>query len=86
MVVFGWKYNMSNIEAVLLLPQFEWMEANLGAPCAGAALRRRILRHWRHYAGALHQHNKRDFNATRQRGSHNGPTQTSASPVEVLAL
>src|SRR5262245_34161907 len=29
MVVMGWKYNMSNIEAALLLPQFERMEAKL---------------------------------------------------------
>ena len=29
MVTMGWKYNMSNIEAALLLPQFERMEAKL---------------------------------------------------------
>jgi dTDP-4-amino-4,6-dideoxygalactose transaminase len=29
MVLMGWKYNMSNIEAALLLPQFERMEAKL---------------------------------------------------------
>jgi dTDP-4-amino-4,6-dideoxygalactose transaminase len=29
MPVFGWKYNMSNIEAALLLPQFERMEEKL---------------------------------------------------------
>ena len=29
MVVMGWKYNMSNIEAALLLPQFERMDAKL---------------------------------------------------------
>jgi dTDP-4-amino-4,6-dideoxygalactose transaminase len=29
MVAMGWKYNMSNIEAALLLPQFERMEAKL---------------------------------------------------------
>jgi dTDP-4-amino-4,6-dideoxygalactose transaminase len=29
MVVMGWKYNMSNIEAALLLPQFDRMDAKL---------------------------------------------------------
>jgi UDP-4-amino-4-deoxy-L-arabinose-oxoglutarate aminotransferase len=29
MVTLGWKYNMSNVEAALLLPQFERMEAKL---------------------------------------------------------
>src|SRR5712691_660243 len=29
MVLLGWKYNMSNVEAALLLPQFERMEAKL---------------------------------------------------------
>jgi dTDP-4-amino-4,6-dideoxygalactose transaminase len=29
MVVMGWKYNMSNVEAALLLPQFERMDAKL---------------------------------------------------------
>jgi UDP-4-amino-4-deoxy-L-arabinose-oxoglutarate aminotransferase len=29
MVLMGWKYNMSNVEAALLLPQFERMEAKL---------------------------------------------------------
>jgi dTDP-4-amino-4,6-dideoxygalactose transaminase len=29
MVLLGWKYNMSNIEAALLLPQFERLEAKL---------------------------------------------------------
>jgi UDP-4-amino-4-deoxy-L-arabinose-oxoglutarate aminotransferase len=29
MVLMGWKYNMSNIEAALLLPQFERLEAKL---------------------------------------------------------
>jgi dTDP-4-amino-4,6-dideoxygalactose transaminase len=29
MVMMGWKYNMSNIEAALLLPQFERMDAKL---------------------------------------------------------
>ena len=29
MVLMGWKYNMSNIEAALLVPQFERMEAKL---------------------------------------------------------
>jgi dTDP-4-amino-4,6-dideoxygalactose transaminase len=28
-VLLGWKYNMSNVEAALLLPQFERMEAKL---------------------------------------------------------
>src|SRR6266849_880604 len=29
MVLMGWKYNMSNVEAALLLPQFERMDAKL---------------------------------------------------------
>jgi dTDP-4-amino-4,6-dideoxygalactose transaminase len=29
MVVMGWKYNMSNVEAALLLPQFDRMDAKL---------------------------------------------------------
>lgn len=29
MVMFGWKYNMSNIQAAILLPQFERVEENL---------------------------------------------------------
>jgi dTDP-4-amino-4,6-dideoxygalactose transaminase len=37
MVQMGWKYNMSNIEAALLLPQFERMEAKLARRHALAA-------------------------------------------------
>jgi UDP-4-amino-4-deoxy-L-arabinose-oxoglutarate aminotransferase len=37
MVVLGWKYNMSNVEAALLLPQFERMEAKLARRHALAA-------------------------------------------------
>jgi dTDP-4-amino-4,6-dideoxygalactose transaminase len=37
MVLMGWKYNMSNIEAALLLPQFERMEAKLARRHALAA-------------------------------------------------
>jgi dTDP-4-amino-4,6-dideoxygalactose transaminase len=38
MVVMGWKYNMSNIEAALLLPQFERMDAKLARRDALAEL------------------------------------------------
>jgi len=38
MVVMGWKYNMSNIEAALLLPQFERMDAKLARRHALAEL------------------------------------------------
>jgi UDP-4-amino-4-deoxy-L-arabinose-oxoglutarate aminotransferase len=37
MVLMGWKYNMSNVEAALLLPQFERMEAKLAHRHALAA-------------------------------------------------
>ena len=37
MVLMGWKYNMSNIEAALLLPQFERMRAKLAHRHALAA-------------------------------------------------
>jgi UDP-4-amino-4-deoxy-L-arabinose-oxoglutarate aminotransferase len=37
MILMGWKYNMSNIEAALLLPQFERMEAKLDRRHALAA-------------------------------------------------
>jgi len=38
MVVLGWKYNMSNIEAALLLPQFDRVERNLARRHRLAAL------------------------------------------------
>ena len=45
MVVLGWKYNMSNVEAALLLPQFERMEAKL-------ALRQELAQRYDHgFAG-----------------------------------
>ena len=37
MVLMGWKYNMSNVEAALLLPQFERMQAKLARRHALAA-------------------------------------------------
>ena len=37
MVLMGWKYNMSNVEAALLLPQFERMQAKLAHRHALAA-------------------------------------------------
>jgi dTDP-4-amino-4,6-dideoxygalactose transaminase len=37
MVLMGWKYNMSNVEAALLLPQFERMQAKLAQRHALAA-------------------------------------------------
>jgi len=38
MILLGWKYNMSNIEAAILLPQFDQLEANLAKRHRHAAL------------------------------------------------
>ena len=46
MVAMGWKYNMSNIEAALLLPQFERLEAKL-------ADRRRLAARYRERLAVL---------------------------------
>ena len=43
MVLMGWKYNMSNIEAALLLPQFARIDANLAKRERLAALYERLL-------------------------------------------
>ena len=47
MVLMGWKYNMSNVEAALLLPQFERMRGQARAPArAGRALRAGVRAAW----------------------------------------